>query len=135
MQRGHPTTDPAEALQGAMLSFGGHKGGAIGMMIELLAGIMIGDRTSKEALDYLGTTALAPAHGELILAFSPQVFSAGRPGDLFARAELLFEAVLGQGARLPSQRRFAARARSEGEGIWLTSAEMALLDRQYEEPL
>ncbi|WP_024312248.1 Ldh family oxidoreductase [Sinorhizobium medicae] len=127
--KGNPTTDPEAALAGAMLPFGGHKGSAIGTMIELLAGIMIGDLTSPEVLDYLGTTTLAPFHGELIIAFSPEAFAAGRPGDPFARAEMLFEAIVGQGARLPSQRRFAARAKSEAEGITLTAAEVEQLDR------
>ena len=112
-----------------MLPFGGHKGSAIGTMVELLAGIMIGDLTSPEALEALGTTSLAPAHGELILAFSPEKFAAGRPGDPFARAEVLFETIVGQGARLPSQRRFVARAKSEAEGIVLSAAEIEQLDR------
>ena len=56
---GQPTTDPAAALAGAMLPFGGHKGSAIGTMIELLAGVMIGDLTSPEVLDILGATTLA----------------------------------------------------------------------------
>ena len=126
---GRPTTDPEAALAGAMLPFGGHKGSAIGTMIELLAGIMIGDLTSPEVLDYLGTTTLAPMLGELILAFSPEKFSAGRPGNPFARAESLFESIVGQGARLPSQRRFLARKTSEAEGVTLTAAEMEQLDR------
>ena len=126
---GAPTTDPEAALAGAMLPFGGHKGSAISTMIELLAGIMIGDLTSPEVLDVLGSTTLAPVHGELILAFSPQAFAAGRAGDPFARAEGLFEAIVGQGARLPSQRRFAARAVSASQGITLTEAEVAQLDR------
>jgi LDH2 family malate/lactate/ureidoglycolate dehydrogenase len=126
---GQPTTDPETALAGAMLPFGGHKGSAIGTMIELLAGIMIGDLTSPEVLDFLGTTTLAPFHGELILAFSPEAFAAGRTGNPFDRAEVLFEAIIGQGARLPSQRRFAARATSEREGVRLTRAEMAQLER------
>ncbi|WEX85821.1 Ldh family oxidoreductase [Sinorhizobium garamanticum] len=126
---GKPTTDPEAALAGAMLPFGGHKGSAIGTMIELLAGIMIGDLTSPEVLDYLGTTTLAPFHGELIVAFSPEAFAAGRPGNPFARAEVLFEAIVGQGARLPSQRRFVARAKSEAEGVALTQAEIDQLDR------
>ena len=96
---GRPTTSPAAALSGAMLPFGGHKGSAIGTMIELLAGIMIGDLTSAEALEQLGSTALSPAHGELLLAFSPEAFAAGRPGAPFDRAERLFEAIAGLGAR------------------------------------
>ncbi|WP_062014598.1 Ldh family oxidoreductase [Aureimonas sp. AU4] len=126
---GQPTRDPEAGLAGAMLPFGGHKGSAIGTMIELLAGVMIGDLTSPEVLDKLGTTTLAPMHGELILAFSPEHFARGRPGDPLQRAEALFEAILGQGARLPSQRRFAARAVSERDGIELTGPEFALLDR------
>ncbi|GGE88264.1 Ldh family oxidoreductase [Stappia taiwanensis] len=126
---GAPTTDPEAALAGAMLPFGGHKGSAISMMIELLAGVMIGDLTSPEALEALGTTTLVPAHGELILAFDPARFAQGRAGDPMARAETLFEALLGQGARLPSQRRFQARARARSEGIRLSADEMALLHR------
>ena len=127
--QGQPTTDPEAALAGAMLPFGGHKGSAIGTMIELLAAVMIGDLTSPEVLDFLGTTTLAPFHGELILALSPEKFAAGRPGDPFARAEMLFDAIKGQGARLPSERRFAARETAEAEGVSLTEAEVAQLDR------
>ncbi|WP_112313219.1 Ldh family oxidoreductase [Pseudogemmobacter bohemicus] len=126
---GHPTTDPEAALAGAMLPFGGHKGSAISTMIELLAGIMIGDLTSPEVLDYLGSTTLAPRHGELILAFSPEAFARGRAGDPFARAEMLFGAITGQGARLPSQRRFRARAESAAAGITLSADEIAQLER------
>jgi delta1-piperideine-2-carboxylate reductase len=129
---GRPTTDPEAALAGAMLPFGGHKGSGIGTMIELLAGVMIGDLTSPEVLEVLGTTTLAPVHGELILALSPEKFAAGRAGDPFARAEVLFEAIEGQGARLPSQRRFAARAQARAGGITLTGSETDLLDRLLE---
>lgn len=122
---GHPTTDPAEALAGAMLPFGGHKGSAIGTMIELLSSVMIGDRTSAEALGHLGSTTLLPRHGELVVAFDPVRFSAGRDGDALDRAETLFDAILGQGARLPSQRRYAARARAAADGIPLSQAEVS----------
>ena len=90
---------------------------------------MIGDLTSPEALAHLGASDLLPHHGELILAFDPKVFAAGRAGDPFARAETLIEAIAGQGARLPSARRFAARDRALAEGIRLSAAERADLDR------
>ncbi|WP_295812521.1 Ldh family oxidoreductase [uncultured Nitratireductor sp.] len=134
-RNGAPTTDPEAALDGAMLPFGAHKGSAISTMIELLAGVMIGDLTSPEALDALGTTTLAPAHGELILAFDPARFAEGRAGDPIVRAETLFEAMLGQGARLPSQRRFAARAKARSEGIRLGADEMAMLEHLREKGL
>ena len=132
---GAPTTDAAAALDGAMLPFGGHKGSAIATMIELLAGVMIGDLTSRDALDRLGSYALLPGHGELILAFDPTRFAAGRDGDPMARAETLFEAILGQGARLPSQRRFAARKAAMADGITLSAEEMARLDQLQQDGL
>ncbi|HET9067855.1 MAG TPA: Ldh family oxidoreductase [Amaricoccus sp.] len=126
---GRPTTDPTAALAGAMLPFGGHKGSALGTMIELLGACLIGDLTSRDCLDRIGSTTLSPIHGELVIAFSPEVFARGRTGDPFARAEGLFDAILGQGARLPSQRRFAARARSLAGGITVPAEEMERLDR------
>ncbi len=126
---GVPTTDAAAALSGAMLPFGGHKGSAISLMIELLAGVMIGDMTSPEALAFLGATDIAPRHGELILAFCPERFADGRGGVDGARAEVLFDAVIGQGARLPSQRRYAARAASDAQGITLSAGDVAMLNR------
>ncbi len=128
---GHPTTDPEAALDGAMLPFGGHKGSAISTMIELLAGVMIGDFTSPQALEWLGTTTLAPRHGELILAFDPARIAGGR-ADPARQGEALIEAIAGQGARLPSQRRFAARRESLEKGIALTADEMAQLERLRE---
>ena len=125
---GAPTTSPEHALGGAMLPFGGHKGSAISTMIELLGGPMIGDFTSAEALSVLGSTSLLPRHGELIVAFDIQRFAAHRSGNPFEQAEILFDAILGQGARLPSQRRFAARAQAEEAGILLTTAELEQLD-------
>lgn len=129
---GNATTDAAAGLAGALLPFGGHKGSAISTMIELLSAIMIGDRTSRDALDYLKVASLAPQHGELIIAFSPEAFAGGRDGSVFDRAEALFEAIAGQGARLPSQRRFAARVQSDSEGVTLTKVETDILDRLAE---
>ena len=48
--QGHPTTEPAAVLAGAMRTFGGHKGSALAAMVELIAGPLIGDLTSRESL-------------------------------------------------------------------------------------
>lgn len=124
---GNPTTDPAAALSGAMLTFGGHKGSAVSTMIELLAAVMISDVTSKECIDGLGTTALSPVHGQLILAFSPSVFGGENTKTNFQRAESFFAEFASQGARLPSQRRFRSRKRAEEEGIRLSDEEYSSL--------
>lgn len=129
---GAPTNRPEDALAGSLLPFGAHKGSAISLMIELLAGAMIGDKSSKDVIEELGSMAMAPRHGELVIAMDPARFSEGRGGDPFERAEALFEAVTGQGARLPAQRRFAARAEADTRGIPLTDEEQVRLARYRE---
>lgn len=116
---GAPTTDAHAALAGAMQTFGGHKGSALAAMIELLAGALIGDMTSAESLAFDDGVGATPCHGELLLAFDPQRFLGDDLEHSQQRAEQLFAAITDQGARLPSQRRFAARQRSKREGVWL----------------
>ncbi len=115
-RNGKPTTDPQAALDGAMLTFGGYKGSALSIMIELLAGPMIDDLTSLESMEFADGASGAPYHGEIMLAFDPVQFSGGRIARNDARAERLFADIMDQGARLPSQRRFAARARNLERG-------------------
>ena len=116
---GRPTTDPQAALEGAQLPFGGHKGAALALMIELLAGALIGDNTSKESSDQDTDGTGAPLGGELLLAMRPAHFSAGSYRD---RAERLFEQVLAQpGTRLPSQRRYDTRQRHTQQGVEVAS--------------
>ncbi len=114
---GAPTTDARAALDGAMLTFGGHKGSALSTMIELMAGPLIGDLTSLQSMEFDAGEKLAPMHGELILAFDPGLLGGGDAAAQTARAEHLFAAFADQGARLPSERRFAARARSVARGV------------------
>ncbi|MFQ3365275.1 MAG: delta1-piperideine-2-carboxylate reductase [Oceanospirillaceae bacterium] len=115
-KHGQPTTDAQAALDGAMLTFGGYKGSALSIMIELLAGPLIDDMTSLESMAFAAGTGGAPCHGEIILAFDPNLFSGGKVVDNDQRAERLFADIVDQGARLPSQRRYAARARNLERG-------------------
>lgn len=115
-KNGKPTTDPQAALDGAMLTFGGYKGSALSIMIELMAGPLIDDLTSLESMEFAAGGGGAPYHGQIILAFDPAHFSGGRVDENDARAERLFADIIDQGARLPSQRRFEARARNLARG-------------------
>ena len=119
---GTPTTDPDAALAGAMLTFGGYKGSALSIMIELLAGPLIDDLTSLESMEFSEGKSAAPFHGELILAFDPDAFSGGKMIENDTRAERLFADIVDQGARLPSQRRYEARARNLTRGYVEISA-------------
>tara|TARA_R110002020_G_scaffold133556_1_gene297993 strand:+ start:118 stop:1137 length:1020 start_codon:yes stop_codon:yes gene_type:complete len=113
---GTPTNDADKALAGAMTVFGGHKGSALSTMIELMAGPLIGDLSSIESNAYDNGAGAAPYHGELLLAFDPTAFTGADARQHAQRAELIFDAIIDQGARLPSQRRYAARARSLSAG-------------------
>lgn len=121
--QGERTTDPAEVLAGAMLPFGGHKGSAIATMIELMAGPLIGDRMSRQSQDFDHGADAAPCHGELLLAFSPDIIGGAGVGE---NAEALFAGFSDQAARLPGDRRYRTRDVSAREGIAVSNA---LLER------
>ncbi|ALK32731.1 Ldh family oxidoreductase [Burkholderia plantarii] len=131
-EAGRPTTDPHAALRGAMRTFGGHKGSALSTMVELMAGALIGDLTSAESLEYDGGAGASPYHGELLLAFDPEVFAGDACEAGRASGERVLREIAAQGARLPSQRRFTARARSLEHGVKVPRALyeeiLALLD-------
>lgn len=109
---GKPTTNAEAAMAGTMLTFGGYKGSALSAMIELMAGPLIGDFLSLESQAYDAGAGATPYHGELIIAIDPKTFMGTEWAKHTDRAEALFEAIVYQGARLPSQRRYEARARS-----------------------
>lgn len=119
---GQPSTDPSAVLQGAMLTFGGHKGSALSTMVELIAGPLIGDLTSAESSVFDAGAKALPYHGELLIAIDPARFLGADAAQHLARAETLFESIVEMGARLPSQRRFAARQRSLAQGVEISDS-------------
>jgi LDH2 family malate/lactate/ureidoglycolate dehydrogenase len=121
---GQPTTDPAAALAGAQLPFGGYKGAAIALMIELLAGALIGEVFSFEASARDNHDGGPPGGGEFMIAIDPvHCVGHGNRQQQLAHAEQLFASILAQeGTRLPSDRRYAARQRTPREGITIPRA-------------
>ncbi len=116
---GRPTTDPKGALAGAQLPFGGVKGSSIALMVELLAGPLLGDVLSFEAGEDDRAMTGAPCGGELVVAIDP-ARCVGRNDSTaqLAHAEKLFAKILEQdGTRLPSDRRYDARRRTAIDGV------------------
>jgi delta1-piperideine-2-carboxylate reductase len=128
---GRPTTDPAAALAGAQLPFGGAKGSALALMVELLAGPLLGEPLSVEAAAHDRAGTGAPVGGVVVLAIDPaRAVPGGDAAAVAAHGERLFAALAADGdARLPGERRLAARARSAREGIAVPSALHATLVR------
>lgn len=114
---GRPTTDPAMALAGAMLPFGGHKGSALSMMVELIAGPLIGEMTSQSVAEKVAIADSGPPPGgQLVIALDPAAFAPEALRE--AEAETFFANARSQpGLWLASDRRHAARAEAHRTGI------------------
>lgn len=100
---GQPTTDPAEILKGVMLPFGGYKGSAIALMVELLCSGLTGDYFSYEAEVHDVVDGGPAKGGEFILAMSPKLIA----GDGWeTHCEAFFDKLGAlDGVRLPGARR------------------------------
>jgi delta1-piperideine-2-carboxylate reductase len=120
-REGNPTTDPKAVLDGgALLPFGGHKGSSIAMMMELMGAALAGSAYSFEIdwSDYPG--AATPPGGQTYILIDPD---RGAPLPFAGRLEVLFEELREAGVeRLPSDRRYANRRRSERDGIPVAKA-------------
>ena len=116
---GRPTTDPGAALAGAQLPFGGYKGAAIAMMVELLAVGLTGSKFGFESARDDDSDGGPSEGGELIMAMDPAHFGGSRDGSFdFRHAETLFEKILEEeGTRLPSDRRYAMRRHTRENGV------------------
>ena len=113
---GQPTQDPKAILEGgALLPFGGHKGSALSMMVELLAAALTGGNFSFEFnwADHPG--ARTPWTGQLLILIDPSKTA----GQNFAeRSQELVRQMHAVGLRrLPGDRRHRTRAKSLAAGI------------------
>jgi len=105
---GKETTDPGEIADGGvLLPFGGYKGSGIAMMVELLAGALIGDNFSYETAENDNNDGGPPSGGEFILAISPDKLS---DNDWDKHSSEFFEKMKSMdGVRLPGERRHKNR--------------------------
>ena len=118
---GEPTRDPHAILNGAQLPFGGHKGSALALMIELLAGPLLGQPYSAEAARADNNDGGPPRGGVLLIALDPARF--GAPDSYVAHGERFFTELCGlEGVRLPGNRRLEARAQSLTQGVMIDAA-------------
>ena len=117
-KNGNDTTDPAAALEGVQLPFGGHKGNAIMIMVELLSAGLTGGNfcfEAQEQVDAFGGHDAGPSSaGQIFILIDPKGFHE----TFLDRVEGLFDKILAQeGTRIPGDRRYANRTRSAKNGI------------------
>ena len=125
---GHPTTDPHAALAGSMAPLGGHKGTALALLVDLLAGGLTGSRFSHEAGSFGGDDPDSPDVGQLVIAIDPA--ATGGPDVLDRLAADLDAMTAEDGARLPGDRRLAARSAAARDGVEVPDDLMAELRRR-----
>ncbi|MGN8262069.1 Ldh family oxidoreductase [Pseudomonas sp. SMSB3] len=123
---GQPTCDPKAILDGgALLPFGGHKGSALSMMVELLAAALTGGHFSWEFDWSRHPGAKTPWTGQLIIVIDPSKAQ----GSHFAQrsAGLVAQMQAAGLSRLPGERRYRERAIAAQQGVALTQQELDAL--------
>ena len=111
---GEPTTDAAAALRGAQLPVGGPKGFGLGLMVDLLAGVLTGSNCSYEASMFANEEGGPPNVGQTMIAMDPRFFSTGYIPHL----ESMLAALTADNAvRVPGQRRGELRAKHAQFGV------------------
>lgn len=123
---GQPTCDPKAILEGgALLPFGGHKGSALSMMVELLAAALTGGNFSFEFDWHNHPGAKTPWTGQLLIVIDPSKAAAQ---DFASRSEELVRQMHGVGLRrLPGDRRHRERSKSSEQGIVLDEQTLSQL--------
>ncbi len=117
---GNPTTDATKAMAGTMVPVGGAKGAALALMIELMAGALIGSHFAYEATSLFDDKGGPPNIAQFLIAIDPGVMVGA---DAFtARVEEMVSAIEAQGARLPGSRRLVNRERSARDGVRVPAA-------------
>jgi LDH2 family malate/lactate/ureidoglycolate dehydrogenase len=114
---GRPTVDPAEGLRGALVPWGGHRGSALAIAIQLL-GLLCGMEPLPAEHD---------GWSFLVLAVDPSVFGSRRAFE--ERATAFAEGIRGSApadgfseVRMPFDRSRAERRSRQAEGIVISTA-------------
>ncbi|MEP5730772.1 MAG: Ldh family oxidoreductase [Sulfitobacter sp.] len=119
---GNPTTDPAAALQGSLVSMGGYKGWGFGLMAEILAAGMTGGVLSRDVKPLKAPEGPPHDLGQYYIVIDPSASS-----DFGNRlAALSAAAGADEGARMPGQNKVSADPVEVEDSVW---AQMQTLSR------
>jgi LDH2 family malate/lactate/ureidoglycolate dehydrogenase len=132
---GAPTTDPAAALDGVVLPMAGPKGSGLGLMMELMAGVMSGSAFGGQVRNQNSDFTQPQNVGHTFITFRPD--AALPMDDYLQRADELVERAralpLADGfdsIHMPGERENAAAARARKHGLGLTAQDLRMLEEE-----
>ncbi|MFK7837948.1 MAG: Ldh family oxidoreductase [Sulfitobacter sp.] len=111
---GAPTTDPAAALQGSLVSMGGYKGWGFGLMAEILAAGMTGGVLSRDVKPLKAPEGAPHDLGQYYLIIDPS--ASPDFGDRLSA--LSMAASTDEGARMPGQNKVPSDPVEVEEAVW-----------------
>ena len=120
---GRPTTDPEAALAGSLVSAGGYKGWALGLMVELFAAGLTGSTNSVNVRGLKAETGPPHDLGQFYILIDP-----GAHSDAFAdRLGRLIEAVASEaGVRIPGARPKERDPVEVPDALWAKLSKLAV---------
>ena len=125
---GADTTDAAAVIDGGALApAGGYKGMLLGLLVDVLAGVLSGPNCSFQAPVFKDNSGGEPKVGQLFIAISPGEVTPGGMNAYAARIETMLTALAAEpGVRLPGSRRHEFRTLAQTQGI---EVPQSLIDR------
>jgi len=116
---GRDTTDAAAVIDGGALApAGGYKGMLLGLLVDLLAGVLSGPNCSFQAPVFKNNTGGEPRVGQFFIAIAPGTITPGGDNAYHERIEAMLGALAAEpGVRLPGARRHEFRAQAENVGV------------------
>lgn len=111
---GEPTCDPNEILKGCVNPLGGAKGGALALMVEMLAGAFVRSNFGFQASSFFDGEGGSPNVGQLILCLNAGLFN----HDFGDHVELLLQEIQQNPiSRIPGARRIENRQKAMRDGL------------------
>lgn len=118
---GNPTTDPAAALAGSLVSMGGYKGWGFGLMAEILAAGMAGGILSRDVKPLKAAEGAPHDLGQYYIIIDPD------GSDVFGErlSQLAQAASTDEGARMPGQGRRMNDPVEVADDVWALIEKLA----------
>lgn len=114
-ETGQPTTDPAAAIKGALIAFGGNRGANLALMVEVLAAGLAGANWSLDAPRFDNGTE-SPGAGLFVLAIEPKLLDADFEQRMASQLDRL---RLTYGVHIPGRSGSEAAKRATAGGLTL----------------